>query len=97
MRQFRTYGSVRGAAGNRWPYRDPLFAICAQSAPEISTVLGAVKQGLMAEHKVAVAEWLKARMHGEKGQWKETSQAKKPDKDREYQNTLLVMKWLQGE
>lgn len=25
MRQFRTYGSVRGAAGNRWPYRDPLF------------------------------------------------------------------------
>ena len=26
MRQFRTYGSVRGAAGNRWPYRDPLFS-----------------------------------------------------------------------
>jgi len=24
MRQFRTYGSARGAAGNRWPYRDPL-------------------------------------------------------------------------
>ena len=23
MRQFRTYGSVRGAAGNRWPYRAP--------------------------------------------------------------------------
>jgi CRISPR-associated protein Cmr6 len=68
-----------------------------KNAPEISAVIGAVKQGLMAEHKAAVAEWLKARMRVEKGQWKETSQAKKPDKDREYQNTLLVTKWLQGE
>ena len=24
MRQFRTYGSVRGVLGNRHPYRDPL-------------------------------------------------------------------------
>lgn len=68
-----------------------------KNASEISAVLGSVKQGHMAEHKVAVAEWLKARMQGEKGQWKEISQAKKPEKDREYQNTLLVMKWLRGE
>ncbi len=67
-----------------------------KSAPDISAVLGALKQGLMTEHKTAVAEWLKARMQAEKGQWKETSQAKKPDKDREYQNTLLVLAWLQG-
>ncbi len=68
-----------------------------KNAPEISAVIGAVKQGHMAEHKVAVAEWLKARMQAEKGQWKETSQAKNPDKDREYQNTSLVMRWLRGE
>ncbi|MDP2432337.1 MAG: type III-B CRISPR module RAMP protein Cmr6 [Pseudomonadota bacterium] len=68
-----------------------------KNAPEISAVIGAVKQGHMAEHKVAVAEWLRARMQAEKGQWKETSQAKKPDKDREYQNTSLVMRWLRGE
>jgi len=68
-----------------------------KNAPEISAVISAVKQGHMAEYKVAVAEWLKARMQAEKGQWKETSQAKNPDKDREHQNTSLVMKWLRGE
>lgn len=68
-----------------------------KNAPEISAVLGAVKQGQMVEYKMAIAEWLKARMQAEKGQWKETSLAKRPEKDREYQNTLLVMKWLRGE
>jgi len=63
----------------------------------ISAVIGAVKQGRwQGDDKAAVARWLKARMHGEKGQWKEASQAKKPEKDREYQNTLLVMGWLNG-
>ena len=27
MRESRSYGSVRGVAGNRYPYRDPLFAL----------------------------------------------------------------------
>lgn len=31
-----------------------------------------------------------------KGLWKESSQANKPEKDRDYQNTLLVKQWLAG-
>ena len=27
MRQFRTYGSVRGVSGNRHPYRDPGYRL----------------------------------------------------------------------
>ena len=67
-----------------------------KSQPEISAVIGAVKQGRwQGEERVAVARWLKTQMQASKGQWKESSQAKKPEKDREYQNTLQVMKWLQ--
>jgi hypothetical protein len=32
MRQFRTYGSLRGAAGYRWPYRVPLLFLLRQQA-----------------------------------------------------------------
>jgi CRISPR-associated protein Cmr6 len=64
---------------------------------EISAVIGAIKQGRwQGEERFAVACWLKTAMQAAKGQWKETSQAKKPDKDREFQNTLLVLDWLQG-
>ena len=31
MQQFCTYGSVRGAAGNRRPYRDPLMFMKTES------------------------------------------------------------------
>ncbi len=69
-----------------------------KNQPEISAVIGAVKQGKwQGEDKVAVAGWLKARMQAAKGQWKETSQAKRPDKDKEHQNTLLVQRWLEGQ
>ena len=65
--------------------------------PEISAVIGAVKQGCWTgEERIAVARWLQKTMQTTKGQWKETSQAKKPGKDREYQNTLLVKSWLEG-
>lgn len=64
---------------------------------EISAVIGAVKQGLwQGEQKIAVARWLEQKMRATKGEWKESSQAKKPEKDREYQNTLLVKGWLEG-
>lgn len=43
------------------------------------------------------APWLKAKMQATKGLGKETSQAKKPEKDRDYQNTLLVKQWLAGD
>jgi CRISPR-associated protein Cmr6 len=65
--------------------------------PEVSAVIGAVKQGRWTgDERIAVAQWLLKTMQTTKGQWKETSQAKKPEKDREYQNTLLVKSWLGG-
>ncbi len=68
-----------------------------KNQPELSAVIGAVKQGRwQGEDKIAVARWLEARMREAKGQWKESSQAKKPEKDKEYQNTLLVKAWLGG-
>jgi CRISPR-associated protein Cmr6 len=63
---------------------------------EISAVIGAIKQGRWTgEEKRQVAGWLEAAMRSAK-QWRESSQAKKPEKDREYQNTLLVRGWLEG-
>lgn len=63
---------------------------------EVSAILGAVKGGQwQGDDKIAVAEWLKTRMQDNK-QWKESSQAKRPEKDKEYQNTLLVKTWLEG-
>lgn len=64
---------------------------------EISAVIGAIKQGRwQGKEKLDVAQWLKNKMQATKGQWKEKSQAKIPVKDREHQNTLLVIQWLQG-
>ena len=66
-----------------------------KNQPEISAVIGAVKQGKWTnEKKIEVAKWLEKTMRASKGEWKERSQAKKPEKDREYQNTLLVKGWL---
>ena len=68
-----------------------------KNQPEISAVIGAVKQGQWpGKEKAEVARWLQTKMQETKGQWKETSQAKKPEKDKEYQNTLLVKAWLAG-
>jgi CRISPR-associated protein Cmr6 len=68
-----------------------------KSQSEIAAIIGAMKQGRWhGEEKVAVAQWLKQRMQATKGLWKEHSQARRPEKDREYQNTLLVMRWLEG-
>ena len=69
-----------------------------KNQPEVSAVIAAVKQGHWRDdERPAVAAWLRARMQATKGEWKEVSQAKKPAKDREYQNTLLVKSWLDGE
>ncbi|MEF3168222.1 MAG: type III-B CRISPR module RAMP protein Cmr6 [Deltaproteobacteria bacterium] len=67
-----------------------------KNQPEISAVIGAVKQGRWQDaEKIAVASWLKKKMQENK-EWKESSRAKKPEKDREYQKTLLVKSWLEG-
>lgn len=64
---------------------------------EISAVIGEVKKGRwQGEDKVAVARWLEQQMRSTQGQWKESSKAKRPEKDRAYQNTLLVKEWLAG-
>lgn len=64
---------------------------------EESCLINAVKQGRWSgDAKRRVAEKLRNMMQQGK-RWKETSQAKKPDKDRDYQNTLLVVSWLSGE
>ncbi len=64
---------------------------------EMSCLINAVKQGRWSgDAKRRAAEKLRNMM--QQGRlWKETSQAKKPEKDRDYQNTLLVMSWLSGE
>lgn len=62
---------------------------------EISTVIAGMKQGTLKLEKQDVANWLMTKMQDAK-EWKEVSQAKKPEKDKAYQNTLLVKKWLQG-
>lgn len=62
---------------------------------EISTVIAGMKQGTLKLEKQEVANWLMTKMQDAK-EWKEVSQAKKPEKDKTYQNTLLVKQWLQG-
>ena len=64
---------------------------------EIVAVLLAVRQGKwQGDDKRAVAGWLQTRMQTTPGQWKPQSQAKRPERDKEHQNTLLVLRWLQG-
>lgn len=45
------------------------------------------------EHKASIAQLVKQLMIAEK-KWKEKSQAKKPERDHEYQKTLKVMNWI---
>jgi hypothetical protein len=74
---------------------EPDFRLPQNKVPSASSA--AAKKGeWQAEDKIAVACWLEARMRQAKGQWKESSQAKRPEKDKEYQNTLLVKAWLDG-
>jgi len=64
---------------------------------ELSFVLNLVKSGEWnGREKLRAAEWLAQKMKAAKGEWRERSEKKKTDKDREYQNTLLVKSWLSG-
>ena len=65
--------------------------------PEITAVIQAIESGRWTgEARTEAARWLENRMKGAR-RWKETSQKKQPAKDRDHQNTLLVMRWLRGE
>ena len=63
---------------------------------EIIAVMQAVRGGRWAAAaKIEVARWLENKMRNETC-WKEASTKKKPEKDKDYQNTLLVKGWLEG-
>ena len=63
---------------------------------EIITVRQAVQGGRWdGSEKIEAARWLENKMKGE-NRWKEISTKRKPDKDKDYQNTLLVKGWLEG-
>ena len=63
---------------------------------EIIAVMQEVRDGRWdAAAKIEVARWLENRMKNET-RWKEASMKKKPEKDKDYQNTLLVKGWLEG-
>lgn len=46
------------------------------------------------DNKVAAAEWLKEKLQSEK-RWKTSSAKKRPDRDKDYKRTLVVMEWLE--
>lgn len=48
------------------------------------------------DDKKEAASRLKVKMRETKGQWRESSTKKNKEKDKEYQHTLLVKKWLSG-
>jgi CRISPR-associated protein Cmr6 len=67
-----------------------------KNQPEISALLAALEKGQWSgEDKAAVAEYARTMMQAEK-KWKEKSEKKNPEKDKDYQHTLKVMKWLKG-
>ncbi|MBV5310964.1 type III-B CRISPR module RAMP protein Cmr6 [Chromatium okenii] len=66
-----------------------------KSQTDITYLIGLVKNDRWyREDKLLAAQYLEREMKIQKGQWKPDSKAKKPERDREYQNTLLVMQWL---
>ena len=67
-----------------------------KGVPEITAIIQAIKADRWnGTAKMEVAKRLKDRMAADK-KWKETSRKKKPDRDKDYQNTLLVKRWLHG-
>ena len=68
-----------------------------RSTPEVIVIIQEVRIGRWAgDAKVEVAAWLQRRMQRERC-WKEQSGAKNPAKDRDFQRTLLIKRWLDGE
>ena len=68
-----------------------------RNASEVIVIIQEVGNGRWAgDAKVEVAAWLKNRIRRE-GRWKEQSGAKNPAKDRDFQRTMLIKRWLGGE
>ena len=68
-----------------------------RAMPDTTAIHQQIESGRWSgEQKIEAAQWLKARMKTN-GVWKETTQARRPDRDREYQRTLQIMGWLNRE
>jgi CRISPR-associated protein Cmr6 len=76
--------------------REFLDARPDKNQPELSALLGALKKGQWSgETRVEIANHAKLMMQAAK-KWKEKSEKKNPDKDNDYQDTLKVMAWIDG-
>ena len=67
-----------------------------RNATELSTLFTALKRGQWSgETKLAAAARVQALMQQAK-KWKERTEKRNPEKDHDYQDTLLVLGWLKG-
>ena len=67
-----------------------------EGMPAINAVIRAVQEGRwIGAEKVEVASWIEKEMKEQRA-WRDHSRKRRPEKDREYQNTLLVKDWLAG-
>ena len=68
-----------------------------RNAPEVIAIIQEVRSGRWeGDAKIKVATWLQGRLQRER-RWKEQSGAKNPVKDRDFQRTMLIKRWLGGE
>ena len=68
-----------------------------RNAPEVIAIIQEVRsERWEGDAKIEVAAWLQDRMQRER-RWKEQSGAKNPAKDRDFQRTMLIKRWLGGE
>ena len=94
--------------GHKWSYEDFLHygveraireCLDARKDPnlgEIPALKNAIKAGQwQGDMKRDIALYLRDMMQTAK-KWKESTQAKKPEKDGDYQDTLLVQSWIAG-
>ncbi len=65
--------------------------------PSTTVIYQAIESGLWSgEQKREAARWLQAKMKSD-GIWKESTKARKPQRDKSYRRTLQVIRWLNGE
>ena len=80
---------------------DLLEARPNQNESEIVAVFGAIGEGRWSgEERIEVASWLERRMktsNDKNLKWREESGARNPERDKAYQRTLQVKRWLKGE
>ncbi len=67
-----------------------------QNMPESTLIFSEANKGRWSgDEKIEAARWLKSKMEAER-KWKPITKAKKPGKDKNYQRTMNVQRWLDG-